>query len=56
MDTAGQEDYAALRDRIISTHDTFILAFSIIDASSFQEVKNLHEKILQIKEDSQALL
>jgi small GTP-binding protein len=47
LDTAGQEEYSALRDTYMRTGDAFILIYSITDPSSFQEVSEIHEQLLR---------
>ena len=47
LDTAGQEEYSALRDTYMRTRDAFILVYSITDPSSFQEVEEIHEQLLR---------
>jgi len=36
LDTAGQEDYAAIRDNYFRSGEGFLCVFSIIDQESFQ--------------------
>jgi len=50
LDTAGQEDYSAMRDQYIRTGQGFILVYSICSRSTFQAIKGFHEKILQVKD------
>lgn len=49
LDTAGQEEYAALRDQYMMTGEGFILAFSLVDRTTFDELKALHLQILKVK-------
>mmetsp|Transcript_10167 Transcript_10167/g.15304 ORF Transcript_10167/g.15304 Transcript_10167/m.15304 type:complete len:191 (-) Transcript_10167:32-604(-) len=53
MDTAGQEEYSALRDQYMKTGQGFILVYSITAASSFEAATKLRTQILRIKEDQQ---
>lgn len=53
MDTAGQEEYSALRDQYMKTGQGFVLAYSITTATSFEAATKLRTQILRIKEDSQ---
>ncbi|KAJ2507863.1 Ras GTPase ras2, partial [Coemansia sp. RSA 2049] len=39
LDTAGQEEYAAMRDYQIRTGDCFVIVYSITDLDSFEEAK-----------------
>jgi len=53
MDTAGQEEYSALRDQYMKTGQGFVLVYSITSPSSFETTHKLRTSILRIKEDSQ---
>eukprot|EP00761_Pharyngomonas_kirbyi_P011345 gb/GECH01011370.1/.p1 GENE.gb/GECH01011370.1/~~gb/GECH01011370.1/.p1 ORF type:complete len:189 (+),score=41.36 gb/GECH01011370.1/:1-567(+) len=50
LDTAGQEEYKALRDQYMQSGDGFLLVFSIADRKSFTEVKEFKEHILRVKD------
>ena len=50
LDTAGQEDYASLRDRFMRNAEGFLVVFSIINRASFEEVKTFHGQILRAKD------
>eukprot|EP01115_Flamella_aegyptia_P009562 TRINITY_DN40890_c1_g1_i2.p1 TRINITY_DN40890_c1_g1~~TRINITY_DN40890_c1_g1_i2.p1 ORF type:complete len:195 (+),score=48.78 TRINITY_DN40890_c1_g1_i2:43-627(+) len=52
MDTAGQEEYSALRDQYMKTGEGFVLAYSITTTTSFEAATKLRTQILRIKEDS----
>ena len=41
LDTAGQEDYAAIRDNYFRSGEGFLCVFSIIDSESFQSAVEL---------------
>jgi len=47
LDTAGQEEYSAMRDSYMRTGQAFILVYSITDPSSFQDVETIHEQLLR---------
>jgi len=49
LDTAGQEEYAALKDQYMLTGEGFFLAYSVVDLHSFNELKVLREQILKVK-------
>jgi len=53
MDTAGQEEYSALRDQYMKTGQGFILVYSITSSTSFEAASKLRTQILRIKEDQQ---
>lgn len=50
-DTAGQEDYKALRDKFMSEGDAFLVVYSIIDSRSLQMAESLLEQIQLLKEN-----
>jgi small GTP-binding protein len=47
LDTAGQEEYSAMRDQYMRTGQAFILVYSITDPSSFQDTETIHEQLLR---------
>jgi len=49
-DTAGQEDFSAVRDQYMRTGDGFLCVYSITYAQSFQDVSKLHSHILRVKD------
>ncbi|KAJ1550790.1 hypothetical protein HK405_015880 [Cladochytrium tenue] len=49
-DTAGQLDYAELRDQHLLSGDGFLLVFAVDDGGSFDEVKAVRERILRAKD------
>eukprot|EP01085_Mycamoeba_gemmipara_P000943 Mycagemm_TRINITY_DN10323_c1_g5::TRINITY_DN10323_c1_g5_i2::g.943::m.943 type:complete len:195 gc:universal TRINITY_DN10323_c1_g5_i2:101-685(+) len=51
MDTAGQEEYRALRDQYMKTGNGFVLVYSITSQTSFEAASKLRGEILKIKED-----
>eukprot|EP01104_Vermistella_antarctica_P012288 TRINITY_DN352_c0_g1_i1.p1 TRINITY_DN352_c0_g1~~TRINITY_DN352_c0_g1_i1.p1 ORF type:complete len:190 (+),score=45.04 TRINITY_DN352_c0_g1_i1:176-745(+) len=53
MDTAGQEEYSALRDQYMKTGQGFILVYSITTQTSFEAATKLRTQILRIKEENQ---
>lgn len=50
LDTAGQEEFASVRDMQIQENQGFLLLYSINSASSLSEVENLKRRIDVIKE------
>jgi len=50
LDTAGQEEYASMRDTYLRVGNGFLLVFSITTESSFNFTKDLYSKILLVKE------
>jgi len=51
LDTAGQEEYAALRDNYIRRADGILLFYSIATRSSFEQCHKLRTNILRIKNE-----
>ncbi|XP_076460953.1 ras-related protein Ral-a-like isoform X2 [Babylonia areolata] len=51
LDTAGQEDYAAIRDNYFRTGEGFLCVFSIKEQESFQATQEFREQILRVKSD-----
>lgn len=51
LDTAGQEDYAAIRDNYFRSGDGFLCVFSIAEQDSIQAASELREQILRVKND-----
>jgi len=52
LDTAGQEDYAAIRDNYFRSGEGFLCVFSITEDDSFQSTQEFREQILRVKGDS----
>jgi len=50
LDTAGQEEYIALRDLWIRDGEGFVIVYSITSRSSFTRVKRFHHQVQRIKE------
>jgi GTPase KRas protein len=50
LDTAGQEEYSAMRDLYMRKGQGFILVFSMTDRATFEEIGPLRDKILQVKD------
>ena len=50
LDTAGQEEYSAMRDQYMRTGQGFILVYAITSRSSFDEIVNFREQILRVKD------
>jgi len=52
-DTAGQEDFSAVRDQYMRTGDGFLCVYSVTHYASFVEVSALHDHILRVKDSEQ---
>lgn len=53
LDTAGQEDYAAIRDNYFRSGEGFLCVFSITERESFDATSEFREQILRVKGDSE---
>uniref|UniRef100_A0A6G1SMB8 small monomeric GTPase n=2 Tax=Aceria tosichella TaxID=561515 RepID=A0A6G1SMB8_9ACAR len=51
LDTAGQEDYAAIRDNYFRSGDGFLCVFSITELESLTSAQELREQVLRVKND-----
>ena len=54
LDTAGQEEYIALRDQWIRDGEGFVLVYSISSRSSFTRIQKFHHQIQRVKESAAA--
>ncbi|KAK5584340.1 hypothetical protein RB653_005949 [Dictyostelium firmibasis] len=50
LDTAGQEEYSAMRDQYIRSGRGFLIVYSIISRPSFEAVTTFREQILRVKD------
>lgn len=50
LDTAGQEEYTALRDQWIRDGEGFILVYSITSRNSFTRIQKFHNQVQRVKE------
>lgn len=50
LDTAGTEQFTAMRDLYMKNGQGFILVFSIIAQATFDELAELHKQILRVKD------
>ncbi|RJE18981.1 Ras-related protein [Aspergillus sclerotialis] len=53
LDTAGTEQFTAMRELYMKQGQGFLLVFSITSASSLHELSELREQITRIKDDEQ---
>jgi GTPase KRas protein len=54
LDTAGQEEYTALRDQWIRDGEGFVLVYSISSRPSFARIQKFYKQIQRVKESSQS--
>ncbi|CEH14610.1 ras protein [Ceraceosorus bombacis] len=50
LDTAGQEEYSAMREQYMRTGEGFLLVYSITSRNSFEEITTFHQQILRVKD------
>ncbi len=50
LDTAGQEEYAAMREQYMRTGEGFLLVYSITSRQSFEEILTFQQQILRVKD------
>ncbi|KAI9358597.1 hypothetical protein DFJ73DRAFT_144968 [Zopfochytrium polystomum] len=50
LDTAGQEEYSAMREQYMRSGEGFLLVYSITSRSSFDEIFQFHAQILRVKD------
>lgn len=50
LDTAGQEEYSAMREQYMRTGEGFLLVYSIDSKSSLDELTSFYEQIQRVKE------
>ncbi len=53
LDTAGQEEFSAMREQYMRSGEGFLLVFSLTDRGSFDEVSKFHRQILRVKDREQ---
>jgi len=51
LDTAGQEEYSAMRDQYIRQGQGFALVYSIAGKSTFENLKIFWDQILRVKDE-----
>ena len=51
LDTAGQEDFIALRTSWMRNKDGFVLAFSIIERKSFEDLQSFYDQLMEVYEE-----
>uniref|UniRef100_A0A0K0G0S3 Ras protein let-60 (inferred by orthology to a C. elegans protein) n=2 Tax=Strongyloides TaxID=6247 RepID=A0A0K0G0S3_STRVS len=50
LDTAGQEEYSAMRDQYMRGGDGFLLVFAVNDTNSFQSIAAFRDQIMRCKD------
>jgi len=50
LDTAGQEEYTAMRDQYMRTGEGFLIVFAVNNIKSFEDITTYREQIKRIKD------
>ncbi|CCD23452.1 Ras family GTPase RAS1 NDAI_0B04180 [Naumovozyma dairenensis CBS 421] len=50
LDTAGQEEYSAMREQYMRTGEGFVLVYSITSKNSFEELMTYYQQIQRVKD------
>lgn len=50
LDTAGQEEFSAMREQYMRKGDGFLLVYSVTDAKSYKNISDFHTQILRVKD------
>jgi Ras-related protein M-Ras len=56
LDTAGQEEFSALREQYMRKGDGFLIVYSVIDPNSFKNTRQFYNQILRVKDKYNAFL
>lgn len=52
LDTAGQEEFSAMREQYMRKGDGFLLVYSVTDKNSYENIVHFHTQILRVKDRS----
>lgn len=50
LDTAGQEEFCAMREQYMRSGEGFLLVFALTDRNSFADIRNFQKQILRVKD------
>jgi Ras-related protein M-Ras len=50
LDTAGQEEFSALREQYMRKGDGFLIVYSVCDPNSFKSTRQFYNRILRVKD------
>ena len=56
LDTAGQEDYAAIRDNYFRSGEGFLCVFSITDSTSFDDTQDFRYNLIILPQSRHGML
>ncbi|XP_076240997.1 ras-related protein M-Ras isoform X2 [Calliopsis andreniformis] len=51
LDTAGQEEFSAMREQYMRKGDGFLLVYSVTDKQSYENIMNFYTQILRVTEE-----
>ncbi|CAJ0583033.1 unnamed protein product, partial [Mesorhabditis spiculigera] len=54
LDTAGQEEFGAMREQYMRSGKGFMLVYSVCDRKSLEEAKRLYKQVLRVKDSTEA--
>jgi len=52
LDTAGQEDFVALRTTWMRNKEGFVLVFSVVDRNTFEDLESFYEQLNDVYDDN----
>jgi len=55
LDTAGQEEYSAMRDQYMRTGDGFLMVYDITNSQTFDDLKDIHTAITRVKDEEDSI-
>ncbi|CAL4157882.1 unnamed protein product [Meganyctiphanes norvegica] len=50
LDTAGQEEFSAMREQYMRKGDGFMLVYSVTDKQSYENIPHFHTQVLRVKD------
>ena len=56
LDTAGQEEYSAMRDQYMRTGEGFLIVFAVNNAKSFEDITAYREQIKRVKDAEEVII
>ena len=56
MDTAGQEEYSAMRDQYYRTTDCMLIAYAINNQNSLQQGLLIHEQVMRVRDGAKTVV
>jgi len=51
IDTAGQDLYSSMRDHYLRSGEGFLMVYSVVDVTGFEDLDELHAQIMRVKEE-----